>query len=196
MIPHRALYAAFDRVPSAKGASIHIAHMVRALERAMGDALLVCAGDGVLPPLEREGGIEVLRLAGSGGHLVDRIAEWQHALSAVVAAQRGTLELCHFRDPWSGIPILDTGGGFPTVFEVNGLPSIEMPERRGERPRFAFRTPHSPGVAAFGALVTACGFNSMLEGAAYGARHFFLPLARTFDDQPLRAARRRRELRA
>ena len=28
---HHALYAAFDRVPTAKGASIHIAHAVRAL---------------------------------------------------------------------------------------------------------------------------------------------------------------------
>ena len=129
MIPHRALYAAFDRVPSAKGAAIHIAHMVRAMERAMGDALLVCAGDGELPPLEREGGTEVLRLAGSGGHLVDRIAEWQRSLSTVLAAQRDTFELCHFRDPWSGIPILDARGGWQSVYEVNGLPSIEMPER-------------------------------------------------------------------
>jgi len=46
---HTALYAAFDRVPSCKGAAIHIAHSVRALERAAGSALLVCAANGALP---------------------------------------------------------------------------------------------------------------------------------------------------
>jgi predicted glycosyltransferase len=82
--------------------------------------------------------------------------------------------------------------------EVDALHAFARREaaRRGERPRFAFRTPRSPGAEAFGALVTACGFNSMLEGQAYGERHFFLPLERTFDDQALRAARRRREMRA
>ncbi len=82
--------------------------------------------------------------------------------------------------------------------EVDALHAFARREaaRRGERPRFAFRTPGAPGFESFGALVTACGFNSMLEGEAYGPRHFFLPLARRFDNQPLRAVRRRRELRA
>jgi len=129
MRPHRALYAAFDRVPSAKGASIHIAHMAQAMERAYGDALLVCVGDGVNPEWEREGNIEVLRLAGGSGHLVDRIDTWQRALTEVLLSQSDTLEMCHFRDPWSGIPILSCDGEWHTAYEVNGLPSIEMPER-------------------------------------------------------------------
>ena len=45
------------------------------------------------------------------------------------------------------------------------------------------------------APITACGFNSMCEGEAAGARHFFLPMARQFDNQELRAARRQRALR-
>ena len=36
-----------------------------------------------------------------------------------------SLEIAHFRDPWSGLPILDRGCA--TVYEVNGLPSIELP---------------------------------------------------------------------
>ena len=38
-------------------------------------------------------------------------------------------------------------------------------------------------------IVTACGFNSMLEVAPCRARHLFLPLERRFDDQFLRARR-------
>ena len=38
-------------------------------------------------------------------------------------------------------------------------------------------------------IVTACGFNSMLEAAPWRAKHLYLPLERRFDDQFLRAAR-------
>jgi len=40
-------------------------------------------------------------------------------------------------------------------------------------------------------IVTACGFNSMLEAAPWRDKHLFLPLERRFDDQHLRAARAR-----
>jgi len=134
---HRALYAAFDRVPSAKGAAIHIAHAVRALERAAGNTLLACVADGRLPEGEREGGIEVMRLGAGAPDLVERVRAYRRSLAGILEAQRGSLRVCHFRDPWSGIPILDAsrayrqrgGSRFATVYEVNGLPSIEMPYR-------------------------------------------------------------------
>ena len=43
--------------------------------------------------------------------------------------------------------------------------------------------------AAADRIVTACGFNSMLEAAPWRGKHLFLPLERRFDDQHLRAAR-------
>lgn len=131
---HRALYAAFDRVPTAKGASIHIAHAVQALERAAGNTLLACVADGRLPECEREGGIEVLRLGAGAPDLVERVRLYRRSLAAVLEAQRRSLRVCHFRDPWSGIPVLDARAQrgrarYATVYEVNGLPSIEMPYR-------------------------------------------------------------------
>jgi hypothetical protein len=45
-------------------------------------------------------------------------------------------------------------------------------------------------------IVTACGFNSMREAGALGKRHLFMPFARRFDDQRLRAARAWRAMRA
>jgi glycosyltransferase involved in cell wall biosynthesis len=126
---HRALYAAFDRVPSAKGAAIHIAHAVLALERAVGNTLLACVADGRLPEGEREGGIEVVRLGAGAPDLVERVRRYRRSLASLLAAQRATLRVCHFRDPWSGIPVLEARGRWRTVYEVNGLPSIEMPYR-------------------------------------------------------------------
>ena len=38
-------------------------------------------------------------------------------------------------------------------------------------------------------IVTACGFNSMLEAAPWRAKHLYLPLERRFDDQFQRAQR-------
>jgi glycosyltransferase involved in cell wall biosynthesis len=126
---HTALYAAFDRVPSAKGAAMHIAHTVRALERAAGSTLLACVSDGRLPDGEREGRLEILRLGGGAPDFVERVRAYQRGLSSVLEAGRQTLRVCHFRDPWSGIPVLDARGPWRTVYEVNGLPSIELPYR-------------------------------------------------------------------
>ena len=130
---HSALYAAFDRVPSAKGASIHIAHAVRALHRAAGNTLLACVADAHLPEAEREGGVEVMRLGAGAPDLVERVRLFRRSLALLLEAQRESLRVCHFRDPWSGIPVLEARGRgrarFATVYEVNGLPSIELPYR-------------------------------------------------------------------
>jgi glycosyltransferase involved in cell wall biosynthesis len=57
-----------------------------------------------------------------------RALDYGRHLSAVLDEQAGSLRLCHFRDPWSGIPILDRPDRrYATVYEVNGLPSIELP---------------------------------------------------------------------
>ncbi|HSE99145.1 MAG TPA: glycosyltransferase family 4 protein, partial [Blastocatellia bacterium] len=49
-------------------------------------------------------------------------------LSALLESQAASLEICHFRDPWSGVPILALKDrSYATVYEVNGLPSIEIP---------------------------------------------------------------------
>jgi len=134
---HSALYAAFDRVPSAKGAAIHIAHTVRALERAAGGTILVCAADGEFPDWEREGDLEVRRFGAGATDFVSRIRAYQGGLAATLQAHRSSLALCHFRDPWSGIPILQARGQWKTIYEVNGLPSIELPYRY---PRLAAHT--------------------------------------------------------
>jgi glycosyltransferase involved in cell wall biosynthesis len=52
------------------------------------------------------------------------------ALAAHLSAVRDSLELVHIRDPWSAVPATaHPERRWRTVFEVNGLPSIEMPVR-------------------------------------------------------------------
>jgi len=44
-------------------------------------------------------------------------------------------------------------------------------------------------------IVTACGFNSMLETGPWRAKHLYMPLQRRFDDQEMRAERAYKEAR-
>ena len=131
MVPalrHRALYAAFDRFPSRKGSAVHIDRFARALfEHAGGGLLYVLGGEG-LPQYQREGEVEIVRFVGEPGHLLERAAGFGARLDALLERTEATLELVHFRDPWSGIPIVERPGrSYVAVYEVNGLPSIELP---------------------------------------------------------------------
>ena len=132
----RALYAAFDRFPSTKGAAVHIGEWADELFDVAGTGLLhVLGGDG-LPAFQRdvdEGGrtVEVVRFDEEVPNLLDRVDAYGRSLAALTRAHLGTLELVHVRDPWSARAVLAAAGEasrpFRFVFEVNGLPSIELP---------------------------------------------------------------------
>ncbi|MEC5386190.1 glycosyltransferase family 4 protein [Uliginosibacterium sp. H3] len=124
---HRALYASFDRVPSPKGAATHIERFAGTLFDTFGGGLLYVLGDASLPAHGREGSVEVLRHISQHDNLVDRTQHFGQQLAATLASLDASLEICHFRDPWSGVPILDRPHRYRTVYEVNGLPSIELP---------------------------------------------------------------------
>ena len=130
---HRALYAAYDRFPSAKGAATHIARMAACLFEHAGDGALLVLGDSNLPVYQCDDRIEAVRFRSSQPDLLDRINAYQRLVYRETAKQAATLEIAHFRDPWGGVPILraleDKGSGCRTVYEINGLPSIEWPER-------------------------------------------------------------------
>jgi glycosyltransferase involved in cell wall biosynthesis len=125
---HRALYAAFDRFPSRKGSAVHTDQFARTLfEQAGGGLLYVLGGDG-LPPYQREGRVEVVRYSRPAQHLLERAAGFGARLDQLLERLAPSLALAHFRDPWGGLPIVErTGHSYVTVYEVNGLPSIELP---------------------------------------------------------------------
>ena len=134
----RSLYAAFDRFPSAKGAATHIDVFARTLFEHTGPGLLYVLGDERLPAAQIEpDGSEIMRFGASHESLLERGVAFGRRLSSLLGARGERLELAQFRDPWSGVAILAHGGDARTVYELNGLPSIELP---AHRPRMAPQT--------------------------------------------------------
>ena len=122
-----ALYAAFDRYPSAKGAATHIHHMAETLFDAAGGGLLYVIGDPTLPAYQDEGSVEIFRFRDQIPHYLDRAFAFADGLRSLVESHPD-LRIAHFQDPWSGMAILDgVGPETATVYEINGLPSIELP---------------------------------------------------------------------
>jgi len=121
---HRALYAAFDRFPSRKGAGIHIARFANALFEWAGGGLLYVLGGDDLPAGRGEGGVEIVRFSSPIDNFLERTIAFGERLAALLQ-EMPQLEIAHFRDPWSGLPIIERGCA--TVYEVNALPSIELP---------------------------------------------------------------------
>jgi glycosyltransferase involved in cell wall biosynthesis len=124
---HRALYAAFDRFPSRKGSAVHIDQFARTLFDCAGGGLLYVLGGDGLPPYQLERPVEIVRYTREAAHLLDRAAGFGARLASLLN-ELPKLQLAHFRDPWSGLPIVDhPERSYTAVYEVNGLPSIELP---------------------------------------------------------------------
>ena len=123
----RALYAAFDRFPTRKGASTHIARFAPALFEENGGGLLYVLGDERLPAHQVEGEVEVVRFCRPFENFLERAVAFRGHLARLLDEAGDALEVAHFRDPWSGVPILARPHRYATVFEVNALPSVELP---------------------------------------------------------------------
>jgi glycosyltransferase involved in cell wall biosynthesis len=122
------LYAAFDRFPSRKGAAIHIDRFARTLFDCSGGGVLFVLGAPELPLHQRDGNVEIVRFAAPIPNFLERATAFGAALAGVVDELEESLEICHFRDPWSGAAIaLRPNRRYATVYEVNALPSIELP---------------------------------------------------------------------
>ncbi|MEV4671707.1 MULTISPECIES: glycosyltransferase family 4 protein [Actinomadura] len=123
---HRAAYVAFDRFPSSKGSAVHIAQMADELFDRYGGGLLGVIGGGDLPRYQREGTREIARFDTPVPNLIDRAEAFSGWVADHLAPHWETLEVCHVRDPWSALPAVADGRRHKVVYEVNGLPSIEM----------------------------------------------------------------------
>ena len=127
-LQHRALYASFDRFPSEKGAARHVERMAETLFASASGGVLYVLGSGDLPIYQREGNIEIFRFSEQIPNFMERALQYGRRLDALLAEQGDSLRLCHFRDPWSGVPILlRRKKGCAAIYEINGLPSIELP---------------------------------------------------------------------
>ena len=123
---HKALYSAFDIFPSTKGAAIHINHMAQTLFDEFEGGMLTCLGNEELAHYQNEDPIEIFRFKMPTTNYLKRALAFRTWLTKKLTTQN-ELELVHFRDPWSGSAILNCNGKFRSIYEINGLPSIELP---------------------------------------------------------------------
>jgi glycosyltransferase involved in cell wall biosynthesis len=122
----RVLYAAFDVVPSPKGASTHIHAFVSALAGAGHEVVLATPQAPGLAAEETTAGARHLRLGTPGrGNFLARALEFGEQVDAL-AARLGPFDVAHFRSLWAGLPLV-LRGGHRTVFEANSLASVELP---------------------------------------------------------------------
>jgi glycosyltransferase involved in cell wall biosynthesis len=122
------LYTAFDVVPSPKGASTHITQFVKGLVRAGYELHLITASDGSLPEEDSYLGASLHRVFSSGTNYLERALAFGQAVSAHLEKEGERYAVAHFRSIWSGLPLVTAQPryGYRTLFEVNGLPSIEL----------------------------------------------------------------------
>lgn len=122
------LYTAFDVVPNPKGASTHITYFVRGLVDAGYRVQLITAGDPSLPEQDEYWGAQIRRVpCGTDSNFLQRAVEFGQTVMRHVESSP-PYHLVHFRSIWSGLGLVQARPrfGYRTLFEVNGLPSIEI----------------------------------------------------------------------
>jgi glycosyltransferase involved in cell wall biosynthesis len=124
----RILYTAFDIVPSPKGASTHILHNIRGLVNSQFDVHLITPNDGLLPSEDTFEGARVTRIIQDLSQ--NFLARATHFGKVVLThlLLHPEYDVVHYRNIWDGLAIAQNKKrlGYKTLFEVNGLPSIEL----------------------------------------------------------------------
>ena len=124
----RVLYTAFDIVPSPKGASTHILHNIRGLVNGQFDVQLFTPNDGVLPSEDIIEGARVTRIS---QNLTQNFLERARHFGKSVLTHlilNPNYDVVHYRNIWDGLTVAQNKRrfGYKTLFEVNGLPSVEL----------------------------------------------------------------------
>jgi glycosyltransferase involved in cell wall biosynthesis len=122
----RIVYAAFDRFPAPKGAAVHIEAFARALGAAFGGVNLITVADEQVGEPVPIPGVNHFPLSAVGADLIERVANFRAHLLAWWNGR--CFEVVHVRSIFEGYPIARHKEAWcdQFVFEVNGLPSIEL----------------------------------------------------------------------
>jgi glycosyltransferase involved in cell wall biosynthesis len=124
----RVLYTAFDIVPSPKGASTHILHNIRGLVNSQYQVHLFTPNDGLLPPEDTIEGAQVTRVSQDlSQSFLERAVHFGKTVLAHLTLHP-EYDVVHYRNIWDGLAVAQNRKrfGYKTLFEVNGLPSIEL----------------------------------------------------------------------
>ncbi|MBE9080025.1 glycosyltransferase family 4 protein [Romeria aff. gracilis LEGE 07310] len=122
-------YLSFDVVPAEKGAAVHVEAFVRALGLSFGGVELVTVA--AAEPAKRVDwpGVQHTVLPAAGRTLIDRVLCFRQHLRQWLRGRK--FEIVHIRSIFEGLPIVEQKSQLcqKLIFEVNGLPSIELKYR-------------------------------------------------------------------
>ncbi|MDM9384401.1 glycosyltransferase family 4 protein [Chlorogloeopsis sp. ULAP01] len=131
MSKSRLAYVSFDNFPGSKGAAIHIAAFSQALAATFGDVQLVTVSPTVEILKENEIYPQVRQtmLPAIGKTLIHRVLSFRRSLQMWFQGKR--FEVVQIRSIYEGLPIALNKKQYcdRLIFEVNGLPSIELKYR-------------------------------------------------------------------
>ncbi|WP_343073424.1 glycosyltransferase family 4 protein [Pyxidicoccus fallax] len=124
------IYASFDRFPAPKGAAVHIRAFVEALGAAFGGVDLLALRDGSTVgagPIALADGVTYHPLEARGRDLVEQALSFRSHLGAWWR-DRPRAAVVHVRSIFEGYPVARRKESLTDalVYEVNGLPSIEL----------------------------------------------------------------------
>lgn len=122
----RVLIAGFCTAPGPDRIGVQLSHIIRALARHHAvDVLLVRRGDQAY--VERFASARLLRVPVPDGPIRSRIEAFRRALGRQL--EGADYDIVHFRDGWSGIPVLEMKGRlrYATVFDAGRSPLGEPP---------------------------------------------------------------------
>ncbi|UII19453.1 glycosyltransferase family 4 protein [Fulvivirga ligni] len=122
---YKSIFATFDPYPSYKGSAIHIEKVTEQLAGKFPDTLLVSLQKHTDKRFPEH--LDHLECPIQEPNYLKRALKYSEWLDGVLDNQL-SLQIGHFRDVWSGKPILERAH-ITSVFEVNGLPSIELVNR-------------------------------------------------------------------
>jgi glycosyltransferase involved in cell wall biosynthesis len=123
------LLAAFDAFPGLKGAQAHIRANLKALRSTAGQINLICLGSGGTFQ-DPDSGASVHTFSTTESNFLRRCEHFaghvRKTADRIMAVNPPSI--IHFRDIWSGMPLLShpISRTTRTIFEVNGLPSVEL----------------------------------------------------------------------
>jgi len=127
----RLAYISFDTVPAPKGAAVHIQALVQAIAVAFGEVHLVTVSPNgeTRTHHHRWPGVHHTILPAEGPTLIDRVLAFRHHL--LHWWQGKHFDIVHFRSIYEGFPLALQKAELTRhlLFEVNGLPSIELKYR-------------------------------------------------------------------
>jgi len=125
----RLAYISFDTVPAPKGASTHIAAFARELAARFGAIELVTVSAAAAASLrtERWPGVFHTELPGVGPSLIDRVLCFRACLERWLSGS--VFDAVQFRSIFEAIPLVGLHPRPRLIFEVNGLPSVELKYR-------------------------------------------------------------------